>query len=220
MVAMLGFAGLVFADSGKQVHRVGPGAKIAKPLAVNDQGPGTPKGTTRLRLGTLTGSQARRTTRAPVRLPLPLNRTVIATTAGAADDYQTPATDACYQGLGQLPSTAPGRDIVFSFQALRSRNYSFRIIQQGPNADPTRTQNPVLYAVDGTLGCPAPGVVNCLEGANRPSRLRSSARRVPAATSRKRSPACRFSRAACILFFDDHAVAGTAPTPAASRASK
>jgi uncharacterized repeat protein (TIGR01451 family) len=96
-------------------------------------------------------------------VPLTLNLTTKGTTVGANNDYQTPATTACYPGFGQTPTAAPGRDVVFSFTAPADGSYSFRIIQQNPN-DVIRTQNEVLYLTD----CANAGTVSCLAGANRP----------------------------------------------------
>jgi uncharacterized repeat protein (TIGR01451 family) len=98
-------------------------------------------------------------------IDLPLNREVTGTTAAAANDYQTPATTACYAGLAgtQRPTTAPGRDVVFTFTAPSAGQYSFRYVSQNPNND-LFSQNPVLYA---STSCPGGGgVVNCLQGSN------------------------------------------------------
>jgi uncharacterized repeat protein (TIGR01451 family) len=103
-------------------------------------------------------------------VPLTLNRITKGTTVGANNDYQTVATTACYAGIGQTPTTAPGRDIVFKFTPPAIGNYSFRIVQQYPG-DPIFLQDAVLYVADpdaGDGGCPAAtGVVGCLKGANR-----------------------------------------------------
>ncbi|MCI4355271.1 MAG: hypothetical protein L3K06_07910, partial [Thermoplasmata archaeon] len=44
LVAVFGFAGFVFAGSGTTVKHVGPGAKIAKPVAVSDEYAPAPAG--------------------------------------------------------------------------------------------------------------------------------------------------------------------------------
>jgi uncharacterized repeat protein (TIGR01451 family) len=164
IVAMFGFAGLVFAASGAPVKQIDASAKIAKPIAVSEQDAANPPGdNTPVDNAAFVAPPANDTCVGAINLPL--NRTVIATTTGANDDYQSPATTACYPGLKHTPTTAPGKDIVFSFTAPVNGKYTVRIVQQGPNADPTRTQNAVLYASD---SCPASGVVNCIAGANGP----------------------------------------------------
>ena len=168
IIAMLGFAGLVFADSGsiqgaKKVSLVGSGAKIAKPIALNHDDP-TPlpaDGAPPPADSTFLAAPANDTCAGAV--PLVLNRITKGTTVGANDDYQTPATTVCFAGIGQTPTTAPGRDVVFSFTAPTDGRYSFRIIQQSP-LDVIRAQNEVLYLTD----CAHAGTVNCLAGANRP----------------------------------------------------
>jgi uncharacterized repeat protein (TIGR01451 family) len=212
MFAMLGFAGFVFADSGNtQVHRIGAASKIAKPLQVNEG----PQGDVGPPSGDLDRAAAPANDTCAGAIPLPLNRTVVATTAEAADDYQTPATVGCYGGIGQLPTTAPGRDIVFSFTAPAAGNYSIRVIQQGPNADPTRAQNAVLYAVDGAGGCPAPGVVNCIAGANRPQTSAFATGSTGSSSNHSEELTCipMAANQLIYVFFDDARVAGTAANP-------
>jgi hypothetical protein len=103
-------------------------------------------------------------------IPIPLNRVVSGLTIGANDDFQTPATSACFSGLPgtQNPTTSPGRDIVFTFTAPAAGSYSIRQVTSDPNAA-LRSQNPVLYA---SASCPAGGgEVACLAGANRATSL-------------------------------------------------
>ena len=141
LVAMFGFAGLVFADSGTPVKQLGPGAKIAKPIAVSEQDATNPPGDNTPPLANAAFAAPPANDTCVGAFDLPLNRTVVATTTDANDDYQSPATTACYPGLNHTPTTAPGKDIVFSFTAPAAGDYTVRIVQQGPNSDPTRTQN-------------------------------------------------------------------------------
>jgi len=99
-------------------------------------------------------------------IALPLNRVVDGTTAASNNDYQSPATAACYPGLPgtQNLTTAPGRDVVYTFTAPSADNYSVRYLVT--NTDITLpSQNPVLYT---STSCPGGGgVVSCLKGTNR-----------------------------------------------------
>ena len=99
--------------------------------------------------------------------PLALDRVTLGTTVGAHNDYRSPSTAACYSGVGQTPTTAPGRDAVFSFTAPAAGSYSFRYVQDD-SAAALRGQNPALYLSD-TCPAPAPAgpAVNCIKGANR-----------------------------------------------------
>jgi hypothetical protein len=96
---------------------------------------------------------------APVLL---LDRPAEGTTTNAADDYRLPVGSACFQGIGQTASTAPGRDAVWTFTAPEPGRYSFRATATGA------ARNLVLYAAP---GCPAGGppatVSGCLGAANR-----------------------------------------------------
>ncbi len=90
-----------------------------------------------------------------------LNLPVIGTTFRATNDYQL-NNPACYGGVGQIFSEAPGPDVVYSFTAPVADTYSFKVF--GANL-----QNDfVLYLM---TNCPAgnPPVVltNCLQAANR-----------------------------------------------------
>ncbi|MEK6304145.1 MAG: HYR domain-containing protein, partial [Acidobacteriota bacterium] len=78
-------------------------------------------------------------------IPLTLNTAVSGTTNGATgNDYQLTGTT-CFTGIGQTSSTAPGRDVVYSFTAPSAGNYSFTInFVNGFNA--------VLYV---STSCPA-----------------------------------------------------------------
>ena len=94
---------------------------------------------------------------------LTLNRATIGTTQSAINDYQLSGS-ACFTGLGQLASTAAGRDVVYSFTAPSAGNYSFKL------TDVVAPSNPVIYLAS---SCPAatPGtpvtVSSCLAAANR-----------------------------------------------------
>ncbi len=73
-------------------------------------------------------------------IALLLDTPVTGTTAGAANDFTTVATNPPYSGLGQTTSTAPGRDVVYSFMAMSTGSYSVRL--RGYST----AQNAVLYA--------------------------------------------------------------------------
>jgi uncharacterized repeat protein (TIGR01451 family) len=164
IIAMLRFAGLAFADTSNPVKPIGPGSKIAKPIAVSDDEPTNPSGDNLPAAANSAFAAPPANDTCAGAIPLTLNRTTKGTTVDANNDYQTPATAACYSGVGQTPTTAPGRDVVYSFTAPADGKYSFRIIQQSP-LDVIRTQNEVLYLTD----CANAGTVNCLAGANRPT---------------------------------------------------
>ncbi|MCI0743900.1 MAG: hypothetical protein L0Y58_00705 [Verrucomicrobia subdivision 3 bacterium] len=89
----------------------------------------------------------------------------IGSTLGAQDDYQLPATNACFSGVGQVESIAAGRDVVYSFKAPRDGEYSVRVYGY------TGQSNLVLYVAG---SCPSNGtpatVMDCLGAANRSSR--------------------------------------------------
>ena len=97
--------------------------------------------------------------------PLPLNRIVQGTTASATNDYRSPT--ACFTGVGQIPSSSNGLDIVFSFTPPSNGKYSFRYVQDDASAA-LRSQSPVLYLAD---NCPAPNpaaaITGCIAAANR-----------------------------------------------------
>jgi hypothetical protein len=101
--------------------------------------------------------------------PIALNVPAFGTTEGAEDNYRLDAA-AAFTGIGQTPSTGPGRDVVYSFTAPDAGSYSIKLW----NADVT--EDVLLYAA-APAGCPAgtgptlvPGV---LAAANR-SRVNSS----------------------------------------------
>lgn len=90
--------------------------------------------------------------------PLLLNVAQSGTTIGAADDYRSPSTTACYAGPNQVATTAAGRDVVYSFTAPDAGAYSFRV------SNYSTAQNAALYvASDCPSGTP-PLTATCLAG--------------------------------------------------------
>jgi len=83
--------------------------------------------------------------------PLTLNTPVNGTTAGAGADYLLSGTT-CFTGIGNTTSTAPGRDVVYSFTAPNAGNYSFKVT----NYD--TLSNLVLYV---STSCPVAGTLAC-----------------------------------------------------------
>ena len=158
-VAIIGIASSVLAAPSSKAKRAGP------PQVVADDG------TTAAANGRIARPAAPAGTVVPndtcaAPTPLTLYRTVKVNSALANDDYQTPATAACFSGLGQTLTTSPGRDVVFSFTAPAAGSYTFAIVHQDPTASPLLDGNEVLYVSD---ACPGGGVVNCIQGANRPT---------------------------------------------------
>jgi hypothetical protein len=85
-----------------------------------------------------------------------------ATTLSAANDYQLPPGSTCFTGLGQTPTTAPGRDVTWVFTAPVYSRYSFRL------SGFETAKNAVLYVASDCPGGPGPAVVaSCLGAANR-----------------------------------------------------
>jgi hypothetical protein len=84
---------------------------------------------------------------------------LVGTTVGARDDYRIANTNG-FGGIDQVPSAAPGRDVVYSFTAPDAGEYSFKV------TDYDAAQNLVLYVA---ASCPAgsPGLVNPVGAANR-----------------------------------------------------
>ena len=155
---ILGIAGPVLAEQSPKVKRASP------PLVVGDDGR-TVAADGRLAPSAAPAGVAVPNDTCSGAIPLTVDRVTKGTTVGAADDYQTPATTACYQGIGQTPTTAPGRDVVYSFTAPADGSYAFSVVQQSPTDD-IANQNPVLYVSD---SCPSGGVVACEMGSNRPT---------------------------------------------------
>ncbi len=94
--------------------------------------------------------------------PLQVNIPAFGSTFAAQNDYELPDT-ACFNGPGQIPSTASGRDVVYSFSAPAAGRYSIKVSNYSP--DPNEL---VLYVAG---SCPADGapavVTDCLQAANR-----------------------------------------------------
>ena len=94
---------------------------------------------------------------------LTLNFPVTGTTVAATNDYQLSGAS-CFTGIGNTASSAPGRDVVYSFTAPSTSKYSFRVSNYNASLDPT------IYIAS---TCPAatPGtpvvVASCVGAANR-----------------------------------------------------
>src|SRR5262249_6259185 len=94
--------------------------------------------------------------------PLMLNRPVSGTTVLAANDYEI--APSCLTGNGQTATTAGGRDVVYSFIAPETNDYSFRL----SNFNTANDDDPVLYVIDACPAGPKPVTIsNCLAAANR-----------------------------------------------------
>jgi uncharacterized repeat protein (TIGR01451 family) len=94
-------------------------------------------------------------------IPLALDMPVAGSTFGGTHDYELAPGSACFGGLGQTTSTAPGLDTVYSFSAPRTDTYSFRVTYD-------TTKNAVLYVAGDCPAGPTPAVVaSCLGAANR-----------------------------------------------------
>ncbi|MCI0408648.1 MAG: DUF11 domain-containing protein, partial [Acidobacteria bacterium] len=86
------------------------------------------------------------------------------TTVSAADDTRLPAGTACFGGIGQISSTAPGLDVAYRFTAPEAGAYSFRL------SGYDTSKNAVLYvSSDCPIGTPPAPVAGCLAAANRTS---------------------------------------------------
>jgi hypothetical protein len=97
-------------------------------------------------------------------LALLLNTPVTGTTEFANDDYQL-SGGACFTGVGNVPSTSAGRDVVYSFTAPFTDTYSIRVSGYVESA----LSNLVVYTAS---SCPAAGgspvtVASCLAASNR-----------------------------------------------------
>ena len=93
-----------------------------------------------------------------------LGTIVTGTTRLAGDDYRLSGT-ACFTtngAIGNNPSEAAGRDVVYAFTAPHAGLYSFRLVPLDPDADL------VLYTSDSCPLGPTPAVLtHCLQAANR-----------------------------------------------------
>jgi hypothetical protein len=93
--------------------------------------------------------------------PLVLDTPVMGTTVLAADDYEL-ADSACFTGIGQVVSTAVGRDAAYSFTAPAAGEYSFRVTGY------STSRNLVTYTAGACPAGPSPALVtSCLSAANR-----------------------------------------------------
>ena len=95
---------------------------------------------------------------------LVLNTPVSGTTEFGNDDYQLSGS-ACFTGVGNVPSTASGRDVVYSFTAPLTDTYSIRVTGYVQST----LSNLVLYSAS---SCPGAGaspvtVATCLAASNR-----------------------------------------------------
>jgi len=93
-----------------------------------------------------------------------LNTPVSGTTEFGNDDYQLSGSP-CFTGVGNVPSTAAGRDVVYTFTAPLADTYSFRVTGYVESA----LSNLVVYTAS---SCPGAGasptlVPTCLAAANR-----------------------------------------------------
>lgn len=92
---------------------------------------------------------------------LALNTPITGTTVGAGDDYELSAPS-CFAGVGQVVSSAPGRDVAYQFTAPAAANYSFRVTNYNTS------NNLVLYAASACpVGSPPILVGGCLGASNR-----------------------------------------------------
>src|SRR5262249_51841220 len=95
--------------------------------------------------------------------PLALDTIVTGTTVNTGDDYELSGS-ACFTGVGQSPTTAPGGDAVYKFTAPSAASYSFRVNGYDP------TKNVTLYvASDCPGGAPPAPIAGCPAAANRNS---------------------------------------------------
>jgi len=84
---------------------------------------------------------------------LTLNQELAGTTASATNDYQIQAASTKFIGVTHTVTTAPGRDVVYSFTAPSAGNYSFR-------THFGFTSNVVIYLIDFTPTGTAPITIN------------------------------------------------------------
>ena len=99
-------------------------------------------------------------------IPVLLNVPVAGTTVGATNNYRLSGSS-CFTGLGQIASAATGGDVVYSFLAPWTGNFSFKV------RDYNKT-NLVLYVAGSCPTGPSPvTITDCLGAANR-SRVSSS----------------------------------------------
>jgi HYR domain-containing protein/Calx-beta domain-containing protein len=100
-------------------------------------------------------------------IPLTLNQPVSGSTAAGTNDYQLSGS-ACFVGVGQTASTAPGLDVAYSFTPSVSGQYSFRVTGASFNA--------VVYVATSCPAGPPPATVTtCIAAANRSTSTSNSA---------------------------------------------
>jgi len=126
---------------------------------------------------------------------LSLNTPISGTTAAAGADYQLSGTT-CFTGVGNVPSTAAGRDVVYSFTAPATANYSFNVT--GYNA----VNNLVLYL---STSCSAPGTLTC---SNSSGPVRAAANRQTGGTSESVNCVSLTTGQQVFVFVDENVVSG------------
>ncbi|MFM1769150.1 MAG: hypothetical protein RJA22_1679 [Verrucomicrobiota bacterium] len=95
--------------------------------------------------------------------PVFLDTRMTGSTILASNDYQLSGS-ACFAGVGQTPTPAAGRDVVYSFTAPAAGAYSVKVYNYSFESG----FNLVVYAAAGCLGGTRPiPVTNCLAAANR-----------------------------------------------------
>jgi hypothetical protein len=124
-------------------------------------------------------------------IPIALRQSVNGSLSTATNDYTLGCGVGCFTGVGQTVSTAPGRDVVYSFTAPATSNYSFKVFQNTPS-------DLVLYT---SATCPVPGVVAATRASNRNVTLVSEEVNCQALTSGQQ----------VFIFVDENAV-GTSTT--------
>jgi all-beta uncharacterized protein/S-layer family protein len=97
-------------------------------------------------------------------VPLTLDTPVNGSTEFSNNNYQLTGS-ACFTGVGQVASTAAGRDVIYTFTAPLAGAYSFRVSDYVNSGE----SNLVLYT---SSACPAAGgspltIATCLGAANR-----------------------------------------------------
>jgi hypothetical protein len=95
-------------------------------------------------------------------IALALDTPLTGNTAGALNDYQVSAATPPFNGLGQITSTAPGADVVYTFTAPAAGKYSFRVTNY------STAQNPVIYTASSCPGgVPPVTVATAINASNR-----------------------------------------------------
>ena len=94
-----------------------------------------------------------------------LNVPVLGRTLYAHNDYDF-GNSSCFTGIGQTPVDTPGLDVVFSFSAPATDNYSFKVKNYNLALEPD--YDLVVY-ITPTCPMPDPGasITDCLAAANR-----------------------------------------------------